>query len=214
MSSITDNQTIIDHIVLFKVKDETTPTKVKSMVNDLNSLATINQVLHLTAAPIHRFTTSSSSSALTFTHVLHSRYRSKQDLISYATHPNHLRVVGETMPIWEDIMAVDWIGNSTQPLIGSVGRITLFKVKENVDDVAKTEITKVIKEGSCFGSVIISVGENFSTSRSKGFSIGSVSYFKDLDEIEELVKVEEEEKVFGDCVDETIVVEFLVPSSL
>ena len=57
----------------------------------------------------------------------------------------------------------------------------------------------------------ISVGENFSPARAKGFSIGSVAYFKDLGEVEaheELVK----EKV-GGYVEDTIVVEFVVPPS-
>ncbi|CAF2215681.1 hypothetical protein HID58_028485 [Brassica napus] len=197
---------IIEHIVLFKVKDDADSDKIDAMVNGLNSLATIDQVLYLSAAPIHRL---SSTSA--FTHVLHSRYRSKEDLSAYVAHPDHLRVVEATMPIWEDIMSVDWIANQVPRVLkppgglGSVVKVTLLKLKENVTDETKKEIMEVVKEESRE----ISVGENFSPARAKGFSIGSVAYFKDLGEVEaheELVK----EKV-GSYVEDTIVVEFLVP---
>lgn len=113
------------------------------------------------------------------------------------------------MPIWEDIMSVDWIADQVprvlKPPGGSVTKVTLLKVKENVTDETKKEIMEVVKEESRE----ISVGENFSPARAKGFSIGSVAYFKDLGEVEaheELVK----EKV-GGYVEDTIVVEFLVP---
>ncbi|KAG2292054.1 hypothetical protein Bca4012_064736 [Brassica carinata] len=201
---------IIEHIVLFKVKDDVDSVKIDAMVNGLNSLATIDQVLYLSAAPIHRLRSSSA-----FTHVLHSRYRSKEDLSAYIAHPDHLRVVEETMPIWEDIMSVDWIADRApvvlKPPAGSVGKATLVKVKENVTDEAKEGIMEVVKEKSRGSDHEITVGENFSPARAKGFSIGSVAYFKDLGEVgshEELVK----EKV-GGFVEDTIVVEFVVPPS-
>ncbi|CAH8385895.1 unnamed protein product [Eruca vesicaria subsp. sativa] len=198
---------IIEHIVLFKVKDNVDSTKIDTMVNDLNSLTTIDQVLYISAAPIHSLKSTSA-----FTHVLHSRYRSKEDLSAYVAHPDHLRVVEQTMPIWEDIMSVDWIADQVprvlKPPAGSVARVTLLKVKDDVTDEAKKEIVEVVKERSDE----ISVGENFSPARAKGFLIGSVVYFKDLGESEaheELVK----EKV-GEYLDDTIVVEFVVPHNL
>ncbi|KAJ4882183.1 dimeric A/B barrel domainS-protein 1 [Raphanus sativus] len=197
---------MIEHIVLFKVKDDVDSDKIDAMVDGLNSLATIDQVLYISAAPIHRL-----RSASAFTHVLHSRYRSKEDLSAYVAHPDHLRVVEATMPIWEDIMSVDWIAHQApgilKPPAGSVGKVTLLKVKENVTEEAKKEIMEVVKEKSHE----ITVGENFSPARAKGFSIASVAYFKDLGEVEvneELVK----EKI-GGYVEDTIVVEFMVPTS-
>ncbi|KAF8090789.1 hypothetical protein N665_0467s0018 [Sinapis alba] len=191
---------IIEHIVVFKVKDDVDSLKIDAMLNGLNNLATIDQVLYISAAPIHRLRSSSA-----FTHVLHSRYRSKEDLSAYVAHPDHLRVVEETMPIWEDIMSVDWIADQVpgilKPPAGSVAKITLVKVKENVTEKAKEEIMEVVKE-MCQGTV----GENFSPARAKGFSIASVVYFKDIGEVE----AHEEEKV-GGYVEDTIVVEFVVP---
>ncbi|KAF8090788.1 hypothetical protein N665_0467s0017 [Sinapis alba] len=130
---------IIERIVLFKVKDDVDSVKIDAMLNGLNSLATIDQVLYLSAAPIHRLRSSSA-----FTHVFHSRYRSKEDLSAYAAHPDHLRVVEENMPIWEDRMTVDWIPHDVpgilKPHAGSVAKVTLLKVKENVTDEARKEI--------------------------------------------------------------------------
>ncbi|KAJ0250358.1 Stress-response A/B barrel domain-containing protein DABB1 [Hirschfeldia incana] len=202
---------IIEHIVLFKVKDDVESDKIEAMANDLKNLATIDQALYLFAGPIHRLI-----SPLSFTHVLHSRYRSKEDLNAYVAHPAHLRAVEEWMPVWEDVMAFDYIadqvpGNLTPPH-GSVAKITLLKVKENLSDEAKKEIMEVMKE-KCPGAeqITVGMGETFSPVNAKGFSIASVAYLKGLGETEagkDLVK----EKV-GEYVDDTIVVEFVVPLS-
>lgn len=120
-------------------------------------------------------------------------------------------------------MAVDWIADripgTLAPPPGSVAKLTLLKLKENVPDEATTEITGVIKGLSekFPGIAQITVGENFSPARAKGFSIASIAYFKDLSEMEavdaqkELVN-SQKDKV-RDYVDSTIVVEFVVPSS-
>ncbi|CAL9218511.1 unnamed protein product [Arabidopsis halleri] len=201
---------IVEHVVLFKLNDVDSG-KINSMVNGISELVNLNQVLHLSCGSIHRL---SSTTASAFTHVLHSRYRSKEDLNAYAIHPDHVRVVKESESIREDIMAVDWIADQVPetlaPPPGSVGKITLLKLKENVSDEPKLEIMEVIKEK--FQG--ITVGENFSPGRPKGFSIGSVSYFRDLGEIEAVddqMKLHEDK--IRDYIDDTIVVEFVVPSS-
>nr|DAD20622.1 TPA_asm: hypothetical protein HUJ06_022085 [Nelumbo nucifera] len=59
----------IEHIVLFKVKDDTEPSKINAMIGGLNALTSLDQVLHLSAGPIYR----NRSSALNSIHMLHSR---------------------------------------------------------------------------------------------------------------------------------------------
>ncbi|KAF3531943.1 hypothetical protein DY000_02040574 [Brassica cretica] len=76
----------------------------------------------------------------------------------------------------------------------SVGKVTLLKEKENVTEEAKKEIMEVVNEKSS-GTDGISVGENFTPARGK-----------EVETHEESVK----EKV-GGYVEDTIVVEFLVP---
>ncbi|XP_020867312.1 stress-response A/B barrel domain-containing protein DABB1 [Arabidopsis lyrata subsp. lyrata] len=204
---------IVEHVVLFKLNDVDSG-KINSMVNGINELVNLNQVLHLSCGSIHRL---SSTTASDFTHVLHSRYKSKEDLNAYAIHPDHVRVVKESESIREDIMAVDWIADQVPgtlaPPPGSIGKITLLKLKENVSDEAKLEIMEVIKE-KFQGCDQITVGENFSPGRSKGFSIGSISYFRDFGEIEAVddqMKLQKEK--IREYIDDTIVVEFVVPSS-
>ncbi|XP_024009707.1 stress-response A/B barrel domain-containing protein UP3 isoform X2 [Eutrema salsugineum] len=185
-SSPPQNQ-IVEHIVLFKVKEDTDSSKISSMMNGLNNLVSLPRVLHISAAPLHRVRSSVSA----FTHVLHSRYGSKEDLADYAAHPDHVRVVKEfVLPICDDVMAVDWIAHQVPgtlaPPPGSVAKITFLKVKENLSDEAKSEILDLIKglDEKFPGIGQITVGENFSPARAKGFSIASIAYFKDLAELE------------------------------
>ncbi|GKB90541.1 stress-response A/B barrel domain-containing protein UP3-like protein [Tanacetum coccineum] len=64
------------------------------MVNGLNNLASLNLPVHVSAGKLLR---SQSSAPLTFTYMLHTRYRSMDDLRKYRVHPEHLRLRMETM---------------------------------------------------------------------------------------------------------------------
>lgn len=211
MSSPTQNQ-IVEHVVLFKLNDDGDNSgKIDSMINGLNELVTLDQVLHLSAGPIHRLRSTS-----VFTHVLHSRYRSKEDLNAYAVNPDHVYIVKEAELIREDVMAVDWIPDQVPgtlaPPPGSIAKITLLKVKENIAEEAKTEIMEVISE-KFRGIDQITVGENFSPARAKGFSIGSIVYVKGLGEMEAVdAQMKLQNEKIRDYVDATIDVEFVVPS--
>uniref|UniRef100_A0A1J3FRE6 Stress-response A/B barrel domain-containing protein n=1 Tax=Noccaea caerulescens TaxID=107243 RepID=A0A1J3FRE6_NOCCA len=211
-SSEIESSQMIEHIVLFKIKDGADSDKIDYIFNGLNGLVRLDQVLQLSAGPVHQL-----RSASAFTHVLHSRYGSKQDLGAYAVHPDHVSLVKESAPIVEDIMAVDWITDRTiAPPPSSVAKITLLKLKENVPDEVKMEFVEVTKglHEKVSGIEHFTVGENFSPARAKGFSIGSIAYFRDVGEMDahkELVNLLKDKKV-GDYVDDTIVVDFLVPS--
>ncbi|KAK9943962.1 hypothetical protein M0R45_009549 [Rubus argutus] len=201
---------VIEHIVLFKVKDNTESSKVNAWLNGINGLKSLGLTLHLTAGPLLR----TRSSPLAFTHLLHSRYKTKDDLAAYSAHPNHLSVVKDLgLPICDDIMAVDWVSEGlTVPVVpppGSAIRVKVLKLKENIGEAAKGEIVEVIK-GS-FGDVgQISVGENFSPARAKGYSIASVAVFKGVSEME-AVDSKEEDKV-REYSESVIVLGYVVPS--
>lgn len=210
----------IEHIVLFKVKDDTDPSKVNAMVTGLNGLISLDQVLHLTAGPILR----NRSSSFQFTHMLHSRYRTKEDLDGYTAHPNHMSVVKEcVLPICNDIMAVDWVADELNgpivPRPGSAMRVTFLKLKEGLGERDKGDVLGTIggmKE--LFGSIDqITVGENFSPARAKGFSIASLAIFKGLDELDALNSNEEAVKMQKDKVrgflESVIVVDYVIPPS-
>ncbi|XP_050286941.1 stress-response A/B barrel domain-containing protein UP3-like [Quercus robur] len=217
----------IEHIVLFKVKDEAEPSKVKAWLDALNALSSLVQVAQLTAAPlIQTTTTSSSATSLNFTHILHSRYNSKQDLKAYTIHPRHDSAVKDHgLHIVEDIMAFDWVAPdlhlavTPKPKPGSAIRVSFFKLKE--EDVKKSEILGVLKEtkdGLLLGQhkqiSELSYGENFSTERSRGYSLAYLAVFPGHTELEdsneELGKLKHK---FTDFVESEVVVDFLIPSS-
>ena len=218
MSSLASRPQIVEHVVLFKVKDEAEPEKVAAWVSGLNGLISIDQVLHLSAGPIHR----NRSSAFKFTHMLHSRYSSKDDLSAYAGHPSHLRVVKELgAPICEDVMAVDWIANDlSDPIVprpGSAMRLTFMRLNEGFGDEEKAKVLGVVGEiKDCLGSLDqMTYGENFSLERAKGFSIASIAIFSGMNELEaldsnpEVVQLQRDK--VRDILDRVIVVDYVVP---
>ena len=219
----------IEHIVLFKVKDEAEPSKVKAWLDALNALSSLDQVAQLTAAPlIQTTTTNSSATSLNFTHILHSRYNSKQDLKAYTIHPRHDSAVKDHgLHIVEDIMAFDWVAPNLhlavtpKPKPGSAIRVSFFKLKEEEEDVKKSEILGVLKEtkdGLLLGQQKqiseLSYGENFSPERSRGYSLAYLAVFPGHRELEdsneELGKLKDR---FKDFVESEVVVDFLIPSS-
>ncbi|PIA43171.1 hypothetical protein AQUCO_02000542v1 [Aquilegia coerulea] len=217
-STVKMSQTI-EHIVLFKVKENTDSSKINTMVNGLNGLSSLDQVLHLSAGPIYR----NRSSSFNFTHMLHSRYKSKEDLGNYSAHQSHLSVVRESvLPICDDLMAVDWVADLDElavvPKSGSVMRVSFLKLKEGLGENEKGNVLKVIggiKEH--FGSIEqLSFGENFSPARAKGFSIASLAVLPGLNELEALdsnekVVKEQKEKV-KELLDSVIVVDYVIQS--
>ncbi|KAK6139653.1 hypothetical protein DH2020_026605 [Rehmannia glutinosa] len=215
MSSSNPNQ-IIEHIVLFKAKPDADPSAVNAMLRNLNSLASLDSVLHLFAGPISRC----RSNSLTFTHMLHSRYRSKPDLNSYSENPNHVSVVANYVkPVVDDVMAVDWVADdfSDPPVVspGSAIRLTILKLKEGTGDSGKSEVLGTLKGvEEKFPSIEqLTVGENFSPGRAKGFSICSIAIFKGLKELEAMDSESELANEQKDKVDGVVVLDYVVATS-
>ncbi|GFP79486.1 hypothetical protein PHJA_000092100 [Phtheirospermum japonicum] len=211
---------IIEHIVLFKVRPDADPSAVDAMIANLNGLTSLEQVIHLATGPVSRC----RSNSLTFTHMLHSRYRSKADLATYTDHPKHVGVVSNNVkPVIEDVMAVDWVADdfsgSAVVSPGSAVRLTVLKVKEGAGESGKSEVVKVlrgIKEK--FPSIEqLTVGDNFSPGRAKGFSICSIAVFKGTKELEELdAKTEaanEQKDMVREFLDGVLVLDYTVAAS-
>ncbi|XP_027331795.1 stress-response A/B barrel domain-containing protein UP3-like [Abrus precatorius] len=211
---MTSSQTV-EHIVLFKVKEETEESKVSAMMNGLSSLVSLEQVVHLSVGPLLR----NRSSSLTFTHMLHSRYKSKEDLEAYSAHPSHVSVVkGHVLPIIDDIMAVDWIAHDLRgdlvPPQGSAIRVSFLKLKENA---VRDEVLGVVRGiPQSFKQISqLSCGDNFSPARAKGFSIASLAVFPEPSELEAVDLNEElvnhqKDKV-RDHIESVVVVDYVVP---
>ncbi|PWA95540.1 stress responsive alpha-beta barrel domain protein [Artemisia annua] len=202
----------IEHIVLFKVKPDIDSQKVNSMVNSLNSLTSLNLTLHLSSGQLHK----SRSTALTFTHILHSRYKTVEDLKTYAVHPEHVRVVNEHVkPVCDDIMAVDWRSEGGLKCViepGKAMRVTFVKLKDEKYKSKVLEVIRGVKDE--FGGVIeeYSVGENFSE-RAKGYEIATVAVFNGVEEMEKMdaEKVRREKEKVKEFVESVVVVDYVVP---
>ncbi|KAL2937022.1 Stress-response A/B barrel domain-containing protein UP3 [Bienertia sinuspersici] len=132
----TEKSEIVEHVVLFNIKDEEEehhPSKVNDMINGLNALNSLDSVVYLTAGPILR--TRSLPPSLKFTHMLHARYLTRADLSHYSLHDAHVSVVNSLVkPLCDDVMAVDWSAQLVGPTIprpGSGMRFTFFKVEDD-----------------------------------------------------------------------------------
>ncbi|KAK1390061.1 stress-response A/B barrel domain-containing protein UP3 [Heracleum sosnowskyi] len=179
---------MIEHVVLYRFKPETEPSQIAATINGLNGLVSINEVVHLSAGPLLR--AHSSSSSLSFTHMLHCRYNSQDDLKAYAVHPAHVSLVNRTSVLLDDIMAVDWIWeDASAPAPGSVSKVVFLKLKDNL--AHKEYVLEVIRE-TCnkFSSICqFSFGENFSLNRAKGFSIAILMVFDGVEVLDSSAEI-------------------------
>lgn len=212
---------IIEHIVLLKAKPDAGPSAVDAMLRNLNGLASLDSVLHISAGPV----ASCRSASLTFTHLLHARYRSKSDLASYTDDSAHVHVVvNYVKPTVDDIMAVDWVADDfsgpAAPPPGSALRLTVLKLKEEAGEKGKEEILGIVRGiKDKFDSIEqLTAGENFSMERSKGFSIASIAVVKGEKELEALGAgsefVNEQKDKAREFLDGVVVVDFPVPASV
>ncbi|KAF5181647.1 Stress-response A/B barrel domain-containing protein UP3 [Thalictrum thalictroides] len=188
------------------------------MVTRLNGLNSLDEVLHISAGPIHR---NRSSSSFNFTHMLHGRYKTKEDMWNYRAHQSHVTVADESVyPICDDIMAIDWVTDLDEsaivPKSGSVMRLNFLKLKEGLGESVKGDVLKVIGGiKKHFGSIEqFTFGENFSPARAKGFSIASLAILPGFNELEALdldeqVAKEQKEKVKG-LLDSVIVLDYVI----
>ena len=94
---------MVDHVVLFRLKDTTSEAQVDRAIQAINELsAKIPQVLSIRAG--RNFSVRGQSHAL----VLVSQFRNREDLSVYADHPEHKSVVKEFIqPIREDLLVGD-----------------------------------------------------------------------------------------------------------
>lgn len=196
--------TVVDHVVLFKVKNGTPPQLSQAMLDGLRSLKSIDSVVELSAG--------SALQPGIFTHALHSRYRDKDALAEYANNSFHLDVISKYIaPIVEDRLALDWEADLEHPsLNGNYGavRIAIMKPKENLSSGEVPSVINLLKRFKARYPVVkqISAGRNFSPARAKGFEWGCLALFPSLQELHELTKNEEHEDLQLSEVMESFVV--------
>ena len=95
---------MIEHLVLFKLKADAPADAGDRMLERLSGLrGTVPGILELTCGA--NFSPRSQG----FTHGLLVRFAARADLEVYAAHPEHQRVITETIrPVAESILALDY----------------------------------------------------------------------------------------------------------
>ncbi|HAC66381.1 MAG TPA: stress protein [Cyanothece sp. UBA12306] len=95
---------MIVHIVLFKWQEGTPSEKIKSAIISLEALK--NKIPEIREISCGK---NFSERAKGFEHGLVVKFSDRQDLQTYASHPEHLEVVNNFIrPILEDILALDY----------------------------------------------------------------------------------------------------------
>lgn len=95
---------MIEHLVLFKWKDEASPTAIAEVMESLKGLSgKIPDIIQLSCG--ENFSARSQG----FHHGLVVRFSNRDALATYMSHPLHQEVVHNSIkPILQDILAVDY----------------------------------------------------------------------------------------------------------
>ncbi|XP_047320724.1 stress-response A/B barrel domain-containing protein UP3-like [Impatiens glandulifera] len=217
---------IIEHMVLFNIKVDADDSKIDTMIERLNGLISLDSVLHISATLL---LPTRISSFVHFTHILHSRHSSKENLAVFTDHPSHVSVMTESVnPICEDIMVVDWdvFDGLNQPIKlqpGSAIKVAFMKLKEGSTAGKKKE--EILGKLGGFKEIISSIdqttcGEILSPARARGYSIAMILVFPGLSKLESSFsdmmrenahKVAVTTPTVRDLLDDYLTVEFVVP---
>ncbi|KAL5729810.1 hypothetical protein ACHQM5_002708 [Ranunculus cassubicifolius] len=217
-SADVETKQTIEHIFLFRCKENTDQATINYLIQELDNLRVIPGVLSLTTGPVNRLY-SSSSPSLDFGIFFHSRFETKEALDAYMHHPQHLKLNHDlTDPLLGDYMLIDWVyyhKGELAPPPGSAMRVTFLKLKQGLNLVQKekSEVFKVI--GNNLGRSVeqYTYGENFAIA-AKGFSISSFAVFLDEEEMKragscgELAKQLENE--LNHLVESVLVIDYVV----
>uniref|UniRef100_A0A0D6QRR0 Stress-response A/B barrel domain-containing protein n=1 Tax=Araucaria cunninghamii TaxID=56994 RepID=A0A0D6QRR0_ARACU len=177
---------VIEHIVLFKVKDGAPQEQIDAWLAALNELRSLECVLYLRAGAASAVGAASGN----YTHALYGRYSSRAALAQYSAHPRHVAAVQEHgTPIVDDLLALDWEAPD-QPGFEFCDalRIALLKPCSGLGEADSSEVVEILSGyGKIFPSIAgVSFGENISPGRAKGFRWGFLCVFRAVKDLEDL----------------------------
>ena len=94
---------MVDHLVLFAVKDEASSEDVEDLLSSLRALrSSVTNVMDLSVGEDF------SGRAKGYTHGLFARFRTSDDLRAYLNHPEHLAVVEKLDALTTGRLVVDY----------------------------------------------------------------------------------------------------------
>lgn len=112
-------------------------------------------------------------------------------------------------------MAVDWLADvEPDPEPGHLMRVALLKLKEGKERETG-EVLGIIGEMKDQHPAIdqVSVGENFSPERAKGYSIGTILVSPAASELTALYSDLGFKEKFGEVIESSVVVDHVIPSA-
>lgn len=187
---------VVEHIVLLKMREGVSIEQEDAMVSGLRSLKSVQTVIELSAGKAIQVLSEN------YTHALHCRFMTKEDLDSYANNPFHLDVISKYIaPIVEDRLALDWEADLEDPIMQSSSysavRIAAFKPKVDLEATELSNIMDMMKDYRSRFPFIkqVSVGKNFSPARAKGYEWALLAVFPSPQELTELTKNEEHQSL-------------------
>lgn len=184
---------VVEHVVLFKAKEEAGKDVLKKMMDGLWSLQyRIPNVLYIDVGEAMDEEKDSKG----YTHALFVRLRDQEALEAYAKHPQHLDVVENLVkPNVVGILALDYMGAVSDDIGPTFhkGRdweegynhIRLFKFADEHRTLADAFLSKY-EDLTFLASELplqITTGENFSPERSQGYTHGSMARFTNEEEL-------------------------------
>jgi len=184
---------VVEHVVLFKAKEEAGKDVLKKMMDGLWSLQyRIPNVLYIDVGEAMDEEKDSKG----YTHALFVRLRDQEALEAYAKHPQHLDVVENLVkPNVVGILALDYMG----AVLDDIGptfhkgrdweegynHIRLFKFADEHRTLADAFLSKY-EDLTFLASELplqITTGENFSPERCQGYTHGSMARFTNEEEL-------------------------------
>uniref|UniRef100_A0A251SYL2 Putative dimeric alpha-beta barrel n=1 Tax=Helianthus annuus TaxID=4232 RepID=A0A251SYL2_HELAN len=129
---------------------------------------------------------------------------------TYNQHPEHLSVLKNTQPLLDDFMVVDFLSDGSRDSLkpGSAMRVTLLKLKEDLVEHEKGKLVEELK-GQFKRTEEISVGESLPNEMSKGYSIGVIVVYPDLEAIDSDAELHKSK--VKDFIESEMVVDYVVP---
>jgi len=178
---------VVEHVVLFKAKEDAEKDALKKMMDGLWSLQyRIPNVLYIDVGEVMEGEKHSEG----YTHVLFVRLRDKEALKAYADHPQHLEVVEDLVkPNVVGILALDYVGQVLDDIGPTFhkGRdweegynhIRLLKFADKHRAKADAFLSRY-EDLTFLASELplqITAGENFSHGRCQGYTHGTMARF-------------------------------------
>lgn len=178
--------TIVEHVVLFKLKESSSTERTAAQVSAWRSLENLDTVVELTAGPV----LDPAPLASGFTHAIYGRYKDRAALEAYNVHPTHQKVVQFGHDVVENVLAVDWEGIlDGAPAPAAAFHIVLLTPKDGSPQDDLGPLTEVVRSYKALlppsHANDSSSGANFSAARGQGYNWGFVLRFQSAQALEE-----------------------------